>query len=358
MTTGLGGLGRLRRVQTRSISPENFDGAAGGGGRATEGTGAACARTSVRAGRSRRASRSVRRARRSTLADHRRRRQDHPHLDHHPHRQLAHRCVLRAYWDGADEPAVEVPYGDFFCNGWGAFAQVNSQPIAANPHGGFNSYWPMPFRSGARADHREHLRRAGHGLLPGHLRDRRRPLRRRLPARAVAPQQPARGRSCRTRSSTASRARGTTSAPTSPGASTPPAGGARARSSSILDGDDDFPTICGTGTEDYFGGAWNFDVPGRGLHRVLHAVPRHAAGDPAGRALRQPAAVRHVPLAPAGPDPLLRAASRVDIQALGWRSRLPLPAAAGRHRLDRVLLPRPPGRTAPGPPTADVMEIC
>ena len=31
-----------------------------------------------------------------------------------------------------------------------------------------------------------------------------------------------------------------------------------------LDDDDDFPTICGTGTEDYFGGAWNFDVPGQG----------------------------------------------------------------------------------------------
>ena len=29
-----------------------------------------------------------------------------------------------------------------------------------------------------------------------------------------------------------------------------------------LDGDDEYPTICGTGTEDYFGGAWNFDVPG------------------------------------------------------------------------------------------------
>ncbi|MFD1573352.1 DUF2961 domain-containing protein [Agromyces cerinus subsp. nitratus] len=46
------------------------------------------------------------------------------------------------------EPAVEVPYDDFFCNGWGVFAQVNSQTIAANPHGGFNSYWPtMPPRA-------------------------------------------------------------------------------------------------------------------------------------------------------------------------------------------------------------------
>jgi hypothetical protein len=28
-----------------------------------------------------------------------------------------------------------------------------------------------------------------------------------------------------------------------------------------IDGDDQFPTICGTGTEDYFGGAWNFEHP-------------------------------------------------------------------------------------------------
>ena len=28
-----------------------------------------------------------------------------------------------------------------------------------------------------------------------------------------------------------------------------------------LDGDGEFPTICGTGTEDYFGGAWDFEIP-------------------------------------------------------------------------------------------------
>jgi hypothetical protein len=28
-----------------------------------------------------------------------------------------------------------------------------------------------------------------------------------------------------------------------------------------MDGDKDFPTICGTGTEDYFGGAWGFEQP-------------------------------------------------------------------------------------------------
>ncbi|MBN9181672.1 MAG: hypothetical protein J0I66_01430, partial [Microbacterium sp.] len=42
--SGLSSLSALREVQTRSISPENFDGAVGGGARATEGTGADCAR--------------------------------------------------------------------------------------------------------------------------------------------------------------------------------------------------------------------------------------------------------------------------------------------------------------------------
>jgi hypothetical protein len=37
-------IARLRNVKTRSISPENADGAKGGGGRATEGTGAHAAR--------------------------------------------------------------------------------------------------------------------------------------------------------------------------------------------------------------------------------------------------------------------------------------------------------------------------
>ncbi|MFE7651256.1 hypothetical protein ACFU6H_36820, partial [Streptomyces phaeoluteigriseus] len=42
--SSLSTLAALRTVQTRSISPENFDGSPGGGGRATEGTGAASAR--------------------------------------------------------------------------------------------------------------------------------------------------------------------------------------------------------------------------------------------------------------------------------------------------------------------------
>jgi hypothetical protein len=49
------------------------------------------------------------------------------------------------YWDGSETPSVECPVGDFFANGWGEFAQVNSLPVCVNPGSGFNSYWIMPF---------------------------------------------------------------------------------------------------------------------------------------------------------------------------------------------------------------------
>ncbi len=42
-----------------------------------------------------------------------------------------------------------------------------------------------------------------------------------------------------------------------------------------IDGDTDFPTICGTGTEDYFGGAYNFDVDGKYMEFTTPYTGRH-----------------------------------------------------------------------------------
>ena len=70
------------------------------------------------------------------------------------------------------------------------------------------------------------------------------------------------------------------SARISPGASTRNGWWGEGEIKFYLDGDTDYPTICGTGTEDYFGGAWNFDVPGKGYTEFSHAVPRHAPGHP------------------------------------------------------------------------------
>jgi Protein of unknown function (DUF2961) len=57
--------------------------------------------------------------------------------------------VLRAFWDGSEHPSVEVPLGDFFCNGFATRALVTSTPIVVAPTGGMNCYFPMPFRERA-----------------------------------------------------------------------------------------------------------------------------------------------------------------------------------------------------------------
>jgi hypothetical protein len=86
-----------------------------------------------------------------------------------------------------------------------------------------------------------------------------------------------------------------------------------------LDGDDAFPTICGTGTEDYFGGAWNFDVPGQGYTTFTTPfLGLNQALKPDGlyRSQQRFGMYRwHIM------DPVRFASDiRVTIQALGWRS--------------------------------------
>jgi hypothetical protein len=58
--------------------------------------------------------------------------------------------IMRIYWDDEKEPSVEVPVGDFFGMGWGEFAVLNSLAITVNPGSAFNSYWKMPFRKKCR----------------------------------------------------------------------------------------------------------------------------------------------------------------------------------------------------------------
>jgi hypothetical protein len=59
--------------------------------------------------------------------------------------------VLRAYWDGAEVPSVEVPLGDFFAVGNGMQAVVDSLSVKVCSYGrGYNCYWPMPFKQEAK----------------------------------------------------------------------------------------------------------------------------------------------------------------------------------------------------------------
>ena len=61
--------------------------------------------------------------------------------------------ILRFYWDGQDLPSVECPIGDFFASAWtngDVFAPISSLAVCVNPGNGFNCYWPMPFRKRCR----------------------------------------------------------------------------------------------------------------------------------------------------------------------------------------------------------------
>jgi len=318
MTPGdIRSLAALSNVETRSVSPENFTGAKGEGGRATEGTGAACA---AELGRGWKVSPSVEIESGSTftLAE-----ITGPAVITHiwatTHRNNWRSLVLRAYWDGSDEPAIEVPLGDFFGQGWCTFAQLSSATIAANPNGGFNSYWPMPFGSSARLTI-ENLASesaivyyqvtyetrpdgvAGDGYLHAQYR-RSNPLAHATP-HTILDQIDGHGKYVGTYMAW--------------GVNRPGWWG-EGEIKFFLDGDEEFPTICGTGTEDYFGGAWNFDVPGQGytpfttpylgLHQVLRPDGLYYSQQRFGMYRWHIA------------DPIhFHTDVRVDIQALGWKS--------------------------------------
>ncbi|WP_342645448.1 glycoside hydrolase family 172 protein [Mucilaginibacter sp. CSA2-8R] len=54
--------------------------------------------------------------------------------------------ILRFYWDDEKTPSIEVPVGDFFGMGWNEYAPLNSLAVTVNPGSSFNCYWKMPFR--------------------------------------------------------------------------------------------------------------------------------------------------------------------------------------------------------------------
>ena len=139
----LGNLYRLSDAKSRSISPENFTGEKGKGGMATEGTGKNAARD---LGQGWKISPSVviKSKTTFTLAD-----IDGPgaiaHIWMTPTGNWRY-SILRFYWDDEKSPSVEVPVGDFFCMAWGKYSNVNSLPVTVNPGSAFNCYWTMPFR--------------------------------------------------------------------------------------------------------------------------------------------------------------------------------------------------------------------
>jgi hypothetical protein len=143
----LSSLYRLSNARTLSLSPENPTGEKGKGGTAAEGTGAKAARD---LGKGWKISPSVDIAAETTytVAE-----ISGPGAIQHIWMTPTGNwrfSILRMYWDDEREPSVEVPLGDFFAMGWGKYARISSLAVCVNPGSAFNSYWPMPFRRRAK----------------------------------------------------------------------------------------------------------------------------------------------------------------------------------------------------------------
>jgi hypothetical protein len=147
LSNNLANVYRLSDAQTFSISPENPTGAKGKGGMATEGTGTYAARD---LGRSWKISPSIqiKPGQTFTVADI----AGSGEIEHIWMTLIGswRLSILRMYWDDETDPSVEVPVGDFFAMGWGKYAPITSLAMCVNPGSGFNSYWPMPFRKHAK----------------------------------------------------------------------------------------------------------------------------------------------------------------------------------------------------------------
>jgi len=147
LSNSLSNLYRVSNAKTRSISPENFTGEKGKGGMATEGVASHEARD-LGQGWKVNPFIIIEPGKTFTLAEITGQGAIQ-HIWMTPTGNWRF-SIIRMYWDDEKEPSVEAPVGDFFAMGWGKYAPIASIPVVVNPGSAFNSYWPMPFRKKAR----------------------------------------------------------------------------------------------------------------------------------------------------------------------------------------------------------------
>ena len=255
LTTNLNNLYRTAPAQSHSISPENFTGAKGEAAMATNGTGKTA---SSELGRGWKVSPSVRikAGTTFTLADIK-----GPGCIQQiwmtPTGNWRH-SILRFYWDGEATPSVECPVGDFFACGWGKYCQINSAAVCVNPGSAFNCYWPMPFRTSARVtlENRDAKDMTVYYQINYALGS--------PPADAATFHAQFRRESPLKQKGTFTILDGITGRGHYVGTYLAwevhsPGWWGEGEIKFFLDGDKEFPTICGTGTEDYFCGSYNFE---------------------------------------------------------------------------------------------------
>src|SRR4051812_47152757 len=175
--------------------------------------------------------------------------------------------IIRIYWDDSPVPSVECPVGDFFACGWGQYSPLSSLAVCVNPGSAFNCYWCMPFRKRCRItmtniDEKEMvlyyqvnytLTEVPDDVAYFHAQFRRvNPL----PYKQVF--------TILDNVSGAGHYVGTYLAW---GVNNNGWWG-EGEIKFYLDGDTEWPTICGTGTEDYFCGSYDFDVRRKTEHGV------------------------------------------------------------------------------------------
>jgi len=307
MDINLSNLYRRRNAESRSLSAENPTGEKGKGAMADpKGEGAArelgrgwkvapC--ISLAAGET------------HTLMDH-----DGPGVIRHMwftfNERFYRDVIIRIYWDGQKDPSVQSPLGDFLCNAWNCRQNILALPINVNPSGGMNIYFPMPFRKHARITVQNDspnrldgffytinytLEPVADDALSFHAH-----WRRSNPVAYATEYVLAEG----------IRGQGQYVGTFMAWQQNNAGWWGEGEIKMYLDGDGAFPTICGTGTEDYFGGAWgfgdSFSAPYLGFRQAVKKSGEVGA--------RMTLYRFHVQ------DPVFfQSDLKVTMQALGWR---------------------------------------
>ena len=318
MFSGLGcnlsNLFLLSDATTRSVCPENFTGEKGKACMADEGTGASCA---ADLGRGWKISPSIPVGAGETrvLAD-----IEGPGAIQHLWMTTPGNwrfLILRIYWDGSEDPSVECPIGDFFaCAYQSPPSTVTSLAVCVNPKGGFNCYWEMPFYRRCKIT-LENLSRDATVLyyqvdfvqaeLPPDCAYFHAQFRRTNPlpykqVYTVLDGVRGKGQYVGTYLAWGVHNNGWWG---------------EGEMKFYLDGDQEYPTISSTGTEDYFGGAYDFDIGGRYVEfcSPYSGLPHVVRPDGAYQSQQRFSLYRwHLC------DPIRFSTDlRVTIQALGWR---------------------------------------
>jgi len=314
----LGNLPLLSGAKTRSISAENPTGEKGKGAVAAKGTGA---RAATGLGQGWKVSPCINVPPESivTLADIKGPGAiEHIWITMNP--ASWRRLVLRMYWDGEKTPSVETPLGDFFCMGWCERANVSSLAVCVNPAGGFNSYWEMPFRKSARITIENLSSDEAHGFfyqitycltdVPNDAAYFHAQWRRNNPLPYKTDHTILEGVKGHGHYVGTYIAWGVNNC----------GWWGEGEIKFFMEGDKKFPTICGTGTEDYFCGAWDFEQP-KGQYcefsTAYSGLPQVIRPDGLYRSQQRFGMYRWHIMDPVRFEKDLR----VTMQALGWRNR-------------------------------------